>query len=185
MNLPNKITVFRFLCVPFLLGAAMIDFSHHWLVTVIIYFIACMSDKVDGNIARKRGIVTDFGKLMDPLSDKTLVMSAFLILVDAGYCSIIVVVLMLAREFLVAGVRMLAAANGDVVAANVFGKAKTFIQMITTGCAFLALAIGEFVTINNSALSIYCTVAFWIAAIVTVFSGIFYAKDGWHLITTK
>lgn len=185
MNLPNKITVFRFFCVPFLMASAIIEFPYHWVVTLIIYFVACVSDSVDGNIARKRGLVTDFGKLMDPLSDKMLVMSAFLILVREGYCSIIIVALMLAREFLVAGIRMTAAASGEVVAANGFGKAKTFIQMIATGGTFLALAIGEFFTISYSVLSIFCTVSFWIAAIVTVLSGIIYAKDGWHLIESK
>ena len=76
MNLPNKITVFRFCCVPALMACAFIEFKYHWVATLIIYFIACMSDKADGIIARKSGIVTDFGKLMDPLSDKTLVFAA-------------------------------------------------------------------------------------------------------------
>ena len=69
MNLPNKITVFRFCCVPVLLAAAFIKFPYHWVATLIVYFIACMSDKADGIIARKNHLVTDFGKLMDPLSD--------------------------------------------------------------------------------------------------------------------
>ena len=78
MNLPNKITVFRFACIPFLLAASLIQFPYHWSVALVIYFIACMSDKADGIIARKQGLVTDFGKLMDPLSDKSLVLAAYL-----------------------------------------------------------------------------------------------------------
>ena len=137
MNLPNKITVFRFCCIPFLMAFAFIDFKYHWVATLLVYFIACMSDKVDGIIARKRGLVTDFGKLMDPLSDKSLVFAAYLILINMGWHTDICIMLMLAREFLVAGIRMAAATNGEVIAANGFGKCKTFLQMSTTGMTFL------------------------------------------------
>lgn len=73
MNLPNKITVFRFCCIPFLMAFSLIEFKYHWVAALLVYFVACMSDKADGIIARKKGLVTDFGKVMDPLSDKTLV----------------------------------------------------------------------------------------------------------------
>lgn len=188
MNLPNKITVFRFFCIPLLLAAAYINFPHHYLATVIIYFIACVSDTVDGNIARKRGLVTDFGKLMDPLSDKSLVFAAYIILFNMGWHTDLCIMIMLAREFLVAGIRMIAATTGDVIAANVFGKIKTFLQMATTGMVFLLLAVGEFtgtIDVTTSWLNIYCTIAFWIVSIITALSGIVYAKDGWHLIKTK
>lgn len=188
MNLPNKITVFRFLCIPFLMAFAYIEFPYHWVAALVVYFVACMSDKVDGIIARKRGLVTDFGKLMDPLSDKSLVFAAYLIFVNMGWHTDICIMLMLAREFLVAGIRMAAASTGEVVAANKFGKAKTFLQMSTTGMTFLLLAIGEGaadITTSTLWLNIYCTVAFWIVSVITVLSGIIYAKDGWHLIKTK
>ena len=194
MNLPNKITVFRFVCVPFLFAASLIQFRYHWVVALIIYFVACMSDKADGIIARKRNLVTDFGKLMDPLSDKSIVLAAFLILMNLGWHTDIVIMIMMAREFLVAGMRMAAVNEGEVIAANGFGKAKTFLQMSTTGLAFLFLAIlekdGEVVisTLPTTApnwLVIYCSIAFWIDAVVTMLSGIKYAKDGWHLIKTK
>ncbi len=194
MNLPNKITVFRFCCIPFLMAFAFIPFRYHWVATLLVYFVACMSDKVDGNIARKKGLVTDFGKLMDPLSDKSLVFAAYLILINMGWHTDICIMLMLAREFLVAGIRMAGTASGEVIAANAFGKAKTFLQMSTTGLTFLILAIlekdGEIVisaTGFNAPnwLNIYCTIAFWIVSVITVLSGIVYAKDGWHLIKTK
>ncbi|MBR4241284.1 MAG: CDP-diacylglycerol--glycerol-3-phosphate 3-phosphatidyltransferase [Eubacterium sp.] len=194
MNLPNKITVFRFVCVPFLFAASLIQFRYHWVVALIIYFVACMSDKADGIIARKRNLVTDFGKLMDPLSDKSIVLAAFLILMNLGWHTDIVIMIMMAREFLVAGMRMAAVNEGEVIAANGFGKAKTFLQMSTTGLAFLFLAIlekdGEVVisTLPTTAphwLVVYCSIAFWIDAVVTMLSGIKYAKDGWHLIKTK
>lgn len=188
MNLPNKITVFRFVCIPFLLAASLIEFPYHWSVALVIYFVACMSDKVDGYIARKNGLVTDFGKLMDPLSDKSLVFAAFLVFVNMGWHTDLVIMLMLAREFLVAGIRMAAAAEGEVVAANKFGKAKTFLQMSTTGMTYLLLAIGEGkadIDPSTGWLNVYCTVAFWVVGVITLLSGLVYAKDGWHLIKTK
>ncbi len=188
MNLPNKITVFRFLCVPALLACALISFNHHWLATLIVYIIACLSDKADGVIARKRGLVTDFGKLMDPLADKTLVFGAYIVLINYGWHTDLVIMIMLAREFLVAGIRMAASAEGEVIAANGFGKAKTLLQMVTTILAFLFLTLGEFgFEINSETVwfNIYCAVSFWIVAIITLLSGIVYTKDGWHLIKTK
>ena len=194
MNLPNKITVFRFCCVPFLLIASMVQFRYHWVVALLIYFLACMSDKADGIIARKQGIVTDFGKLMDPLSDKSLVLAAFITQINLGWHTDIVIMLMMAREFLVAGVRMAAVTEGEVIAANAFGKAKTFLQMASTGLVYLFLAImekdSEVVIAANGFnapdwLNLFCTVSFWIVAVVTVLSGLKYTKDGWHLIKTK
>lgn len=188
MNLPNKITVFRFICIPFLLAASLIEFPYHWSVALVIYFVACISDNVDGYIARKDGLVTDFGKLMDPLSDKSLVFAAFLVFVNMGWHTELVIMLMLAREFLVAGIRMAGAAEGEVIAANKFGKAKTFLQMSTTGMTYLLLAIGEGkadIDPSTGWLNTYCAIAFWIVAVITALSGIVYAKDGWHLIKTK
>ena len=194
MNLPNKITVFRFCCIPFLWLFSLWQFRYHWVAALLVYFIACVSDTVDGNIARKRKLVTDFGKLMDPLSDKALVLAAFLIQINLGIRTVIVIMIMMAREFLVAGMRMAATVEGEVIAANVFGKAKTFIQMATTGMTFLLLAImekdGEIIIATNGFnppqwLTVYCTIAFWIAGIVTALSGIKYTLDGWKHIKTK
>ena len=194
MNLPNKITVFRFCCIPFLWLFSLWQFRYHWVAALLVYFIACVSDTVDGNIARKRKLVPDFGKLMDPLSDKALVLAAFLIQINLGIRTDIVIMIMMAREFLVAGMRMAATVEGEVIAANVFGKAKTFIQMATTGMTFLLLAImekdGEIIIATNGYnppqwLTVYCTIAFWIAGIVTALSGIKYTLDGWKHIKTK
>lgn len=187
MNLPNKITIFRMITVPVLLAAVLIEFPFHWVCALVVYFLGCVSDTVDGNIARKRNIVTDFGKLMDPLADKALVMTAFIIMVKLGYCDIVCFSLMLAREFLVSGVRMIAATKGEVIAANKFGKAKTFLQMSSTGIVFLVLAIIEIfgVQINEEVFRIAAEIMFWIACAVSVLSGIKYTKDGWFMIETK
>ena len=176
MNLPNKITVFRFCCIPFLMAFSLIDFKYHWVAALLVYFVACMSDKADGIIARKRGLVTDFGKVMDPLSDKTLVFAAYLVFINMGWHTELCILL------------MLPAANGEVIAANGFGKCKTFLQMSTTGMTFLLLAIGEGsadITMTTPWLNIYCAIAFWTVTVVAVLSGIIYTKDGWYLIKTK
>lgn len=191
MNLPNKITIFRMITIPVLLAAVLIPFPYHWVAALVVYFLGCVSDTVDGNIARKRNIVTDFGKLMDPLADKALVMTAFIIMVKLGYCDVVCFSLMLAREFLVSGVRMIAASKGKVIAANKFGKAKTFLQMSSTGIVFLSLAFNEISSslnsfvISDDVLKIIAMVLFWIACVVSVLSGIKYTKDGWFLIETK
>lgn len=194
MNLPNKITVFRFCCVPFLFAASLIQFRYHWVAALIIYLIACISDKADGIIARKRNLVTDFGKLMDPLADKSIVLAAFLILINLGWHTDIVIMIMMAREFLVAGMRMAAVNEGEVIAANGFGKAKTLLQMVSTIAVFVFLAFleikGVTVILDGKEnvpqwLDVFCTVAFWASGIVTLLSGLKYAKDGWHLIKTK
>lgn len=192
MNLPNKITVFRMITVPVLLAAVLIPFPFHWVAALVVYFLGCISDTIDGNIARKRQLVTDFGKLMDPLADKALVMTAFIIMVKLGYCDVVCFSLMLAREFLVSGVRMIAASKGKVIAANKFGKAKTFLQMSSTGIIFLSLAYNEIAAkadisfvIGENVLSIIAAVLFWIACVISVLSGIKYTKDGWFLIETK
>ena len=184
-NIPNILSFIRIIIIiPFVLYFLNDDY----LMAALMLIFSGLSDMFDGIIARKRGIVTDFGKLMDPLSDKTLVFAAYIILFDYGWHTDIVIMIMLAREFLVAGIRMAAASNGEVVAANAFGKAKTFLQMSTTGLTFLFLAIGEgpvTIDITTQWLHIYCTVAFWIVGIITLLSGLVYAKDGWHLIKTK
>lgn len=194
MNLPNRITIFRFICIPVLFLAALIQVRYHWIITFVVYLIGCISDKLDGTIARKHNLVTDFGKLFDPLADKAFMLAAFLILINLGWHTELVIMLMMVREFLVAGVRMAASVEGETIPANIFGKLKTLLQMITAGVAFFILAVleknGEIIITAKGFnppefLYIYCTVAFWITGVVTFVSGLKYLKDGWHLIKTK
>ena len=189
MNLPNRLTLIRIALVPLFIACFYIEAPSAIYVACGIFIAAFLTDIADGYLARSRNQITDFGKLMDPLSDKTLVFAAYIILFNMGWHTDIVIMMMLAREFLVAGIRMSAASSGEVIAANGFGKAKTFLQMSTTGLTFLLLAIGESpkidIDMSTHWLYIYCTIAFWIVGVVTVLSGIIYAKDGWHLIKTK
>lgn len=129
VNLPNAITVSRlFLTAVFVAGTAMESFAGHW-IALVSFVIAAISDFVDGWLARKLGLVTPMGKLLDPLADKVLVCAAFVYLSARGYCPVWVTVLIIAREFLVTGLRQIAVEAGQVIAADRLGKWKTGLQL--------------------------------------------------------
>lgn len=151
MNLPNKLTVLRVIMIPVFLGLFYLDSivgffgaSHalpHYLLALIIFAVASLTDMLDGQIARKRGLVTDFGKLMDPLADKLLVMSAMVALISVDMVHPVVVIIILAREFLVTSIRLVAASGGVVIAADGWGKAKTVFQMVWICYGLLLLSL--------------------------------------------
>ena len=130
MNLPNKITIFRICMIPIFVICMLIDFPYHEPIALAVFIIAAVSDFVDGNLARSRNLVTDFGKFMDPLADKLLVCSAFIVLVELSLMPSWVVIIIIAREFAITGLRTLAAADNIVIAASKWGKAKTISQMV-------------------------------------------------------
>lgn len=191
MNLPNKLTIARVILVPVVVVLILVEsIPFHWLFAGLAFGIASITDFMDGHIARKRGIVTDFGKLMDPIADKLLVVSAFVALVamempDPAFgrmCSPWVVIVILSREFLVQSARMIYAERGTVIAANFWGKAKTVIQIISLVIIFVVMFALESVLpmlgIDASAYagtaSIIITVVTWLSALVTVISGATY-----------
>lgn len=131
MNTPNKLTVVRIALVPFFLFSLLAAFiPHHYLIAAALFAIASITDAVDGKMARKNNEVTNFGKFLDPLADKILVMAAFVGFVEQGLISSWFVVIMLAREFLVTSLRLVASNSGEVIAANMWGKAKTVSQIV-------------------------------------------------------
>ncbi|MGI6404532.1 MAG: CDP-diacylglycerol--glycerol-3-phosphate 3-phosphatidyltransferase [Oscillospiraceae bacterium] len=130
MNLPNKLTMLRIVMIPLFLLCIFIQMPHHYLWALLVFGLASLTDMADGMIARKRGLVTDFGVLMDPLADKLLVMSAMICFIPAGIVHAVVVILILSREFLVTSIRLVAAGKGSVIAADKMGKLKTISQMI-------------------------------------------------------
>jgi CDP-diacylglycerol--glycerol-3-phosphate 3-phosphatidyltransferase/cardiolipin synthase len=167
MNLPNKLTIARIIAVPFFIAAYYLEWH---LVAFIIFVAASFTDMLDGNIARKYNLVTNFGKIMDPLADKVLVYSAFCLMVPdpvPGWMLIII----LAREFLVAGVRTVAASEGIVIAAAMSGKIKTVLQMIAVCMLLIAPVINAawFLTLSK--------VVLWAALVMTVVSGVQYVVD--------
>jgi len=134
MNLPNKLTVLRMCLVPvfvlILLLSNNTDITLFRILPLIIFVGAAITDTLDGQIARKHNLITDFGKFMDPLADKLLVCSALICFVEINYISSWIVILIIAREFIISGFRRLAASKGITIAANVWGKFKTVIQML-------------------------------------------------------
>lgn len=189
MNLPNKLTVLRVLLVPvFMVFAAVshygrADFSPLWSgLAGAVFAVASFTDFLDGYLARKNHLVTDFGKFMDPLADKMLTTAALLYMVVDGICSPVVLALVLFREFAVAGVRMLAAAKQKVIAANLWGKVKTVIQMVTVLFYYFAAAFAA--PDGILAVSLITQILCWAVAAVTLISGVKYLWDNRECINT-
>ena len=134
MNLPNKLTVLRVLMIPFFVIALMLEGGANQTyryVAAAIFIIASLTDLLDGKIARKYNLVTNFGKFMDPLADKLLVCSALICMIELGQLPAWMVLIIIAREFIISGFRLVASDNGVVIAASYWGKWKTTFQMIS------------------------------------------------------
>lgn len=180
MNTPNKLTVLRMILVPFFMAFMMIDVTNITFVIIglILFIIASITDAVDGHIARKYNLITDFGKFMDPLADKMLTTAAFLVLMHHGRASAVAVMLILTREFIVSGIRLVAAGGGKVIAASWWGKMKTIFQMVA-----IIVAILLFLPIFPETASVLITnVLVWVSSIITVVSGYDYVAKNINLI---
>ena len=150
MNLPNKLTMMRVIMVPFFMVFAAMSHmgtlrfnATYALIAGILFAVASFTDFLDGYLARKNHLVTDFGKFMDPLADKMLTTAAIIYMVVDGVCSPVVLAIIMFREFAVAGVRMIAAESGTVIAANMWGKVKTVLQMVTVLFYYFATALAK------------------------------------------
>lgn len=131
MNLPNKLTILRIILIPFFLVSLMIDaIPYGNIVAVAVFVVASITDTLDGQIARKYNLITNFGKFMDPLADKLLVCSAMIALIEIGRIPAWVVIIIIAREFIISGFRLVASDSGVVIAAGWWGKIKTVVQMV-------------------------------------------------------
>lgn len=167
MNLPNKLTIFRVILIPFFVVFLLVpitDYDNY--IAVAIFIIASLTDLLDGKIARKYNLVTDFGKFMDPLADKLLVCSAMICLVEKGQLASWIVVIIISREFIISGFRLVAADNGVVIAASYWGKFKTTFQML--------MIIALILNFDNYYFQILTTVLTYIALALTVISLIDY-----------
>lgn len=151
MNLPNKLTIFRVILIPFFLIFLYTDFwgNANSYIAIAIFIIASLTDLLDGKIARKYNLVTNFGKFMDPLADKLLVCSAMIALVDLGKLQGWIVIIIIAREFIISGFRLIASDNGVVIAASYWGKFKTTFQMIMIILLTLDLQLPYMSIVNN------------------------------------
>lgn len=165
MNLANKLTMFRIILVPIFMIFLLTDIEYGQYISAGIFIIAALTDTLDGYIARSRNLITTFGKFMDPLADKLLVSAAFISLTAMGRLSPWIVVLIIAREFAITGLRVLAASEGIVIAASKWGKMKTLTQMI--GVVLLLIDNYPFALINLP----MDMIVIWLAVIFTIISG--------------
>ena len=167
MNLPNKLTMLRVIMIPVFLVVLLSGFVSTPLnryIAVIIFMAASFTDYLDGHIARKYNLVTNFGKFMDPLADKLLVAAALISMVELGDIAAWIVIVIISREFIITGFRLIAVENGRVIAASMWGKAKTVSQMIMIIIVLSGILQG----------SIINTVLIYLAAVLTIISGVDY-----------
>lgn len=188
MNLPNKLTLLRVALVPLFVFFTLADFiPHHLLLALAIFGAASYTDHLDGKIARRDHLITNFGKLMDPLADKIMVMSALLCFLACGYTNVWFVLLIMVREFAVTSIRLIAAENGTVIAANNWGKAKTVSQIVAICLIFAMQYVLELDALGVLALpdaaglaAVFSWIGFALMAVATFFalwSGVVYAWD--------
>lgn len=190
MNTPNKLTALRIVLSPLFLLVMLIDFPFHYVISGLIFGAAALTDLFDGRIARSRGLITNFGKFLDPLADKMLTTAAFLGFLSTGHIDVWAVMLILTREFMVTSVRLIAAKDGVVVAASLAGKAKTVAQFVSI---LFMIASLEFSTWQDTVfsglglpLSVFTApltigrVFVWVSVVLTLISGFQYVWELRH-----
>lgn len=212
MNLPNKLTLFRIILVPIMVIVSFFDIPGSFLgisttmwIMELIFIIASITDKLDGYLARKNNQVTNFGKFLDPIADKILVVAAMILFVEMGRLPAWIPIIVIFREFAVSGYRLIAVQNsGKVIAANVWGKLKTVTQMIAIILCFVdkfsfgdfifrvsneadavISSVGIYMTSGQFVINILSTVMLLICVIATIFSGWDYLKGGKELLKDK
>ena len=178
MNLPNKLTILRVILIPFFVVFMLFDITgaaDKW-IALVIFCVASLTDMLDGKIARKYNLVTNFGKFMDPLADKLLVCTALICLTSMNRLNVIVVLVIIAREFIISGFRLVASDNGIVIAASYWGKFKTASQMIMI--ILLILNFGGF-------FEILTQIFVWVSLALTVISLITYIVQNKNVISMQ
>lgn len=176
MNLPNKLTIVRVCLIPFFVAALLFDHGNNYtmrIVANVLFIITSLTDLFDGKIARKYNMVTNFGKFMDPLADKLLVCSALICLIELGQLPAWVVIVIISREFIISGFRLVAADNGVVIAASYWGKFKTTFQMI----AVILLIF------DIPALRMVANITVVIAVALTIISLVDYVAKNYKILT--
>ena len=176
MNLPNKLTILRVILIPFFVVFMLFDITgaaDKW-IALVIFCVASLTDMLDGKIARKYNLVTNFGKFMDPLADKLLVCTALICLTSMSRLNVIVVLVIIAREFIISGFRLVASDNGIVIAASYWGKFKTVSQM-----ALIIVLIMDLGGVWN----VVGTVLTWVALLLTIVSLIDYIAKNKQVLT--
>lgn len=179
MNTANKLTLLRVALVPVFMAFMLTEGTASQIAALAVFIIASLTDMIDGKIARKYNQITTFGKFADPLADKMLITAAFLVFLQKGVINSWAVMIVMAREFMVAGVRLAAVAEGTVIAASIWGKLKTVSQM---AAVIIALIVLNIPSLNGVLVTNVCI---WISVILTVLSGADYLIKNWHLMKLK
>lgn len=187
MNTPNKLTVARIIATPFFMAAMLIEFDHHFLVALILFAAASVTDLIDGKMARKHNLITDFGKFLDPLADKMLTTAAFLgfIELQIGHGITWIAFIVLLREFLITSLRLISSGKGKVIAANMWGKCKTVSQMFAIVFVLAAqyiMSVTETSAQLETVYSVATDIVLWVSAVLTVISGLVYVKQNKNFI---
>ena len=198
MNLPNKLTLFRIILVPIMVIVSFFDIPGSFLgisttmwIMELIFIIASITDKLDGYLARKNNQVTNFGKFLDPIADKILVVAAMILFVEMGRLPAWIPIIVIFREFAVSGYKLIAVQNsGKVIAANVWGKLKTVTQMIAIILMFLTTqpyfafvnSALTYMTTGDFVMNILASIFMTVSVIATIFSGYEYLKGGKDLL---
>ena len=185
MNTPNKLTVFRAAMVPVFLAVLLIEaIPARFLLSAIVFGGLSLTDMIDGKIARKRGLITNFGKFLDPLADKILVISALVAMTvlkisntESLICWLIGIIIILAREFMVSALRLVCVEQGNVIAANIWGKVKTVTQFITILVILAIEQLLQWFPAVPAEIRIVGDVCFAVSVLATVVSGVIYLKQ--------
>ena len=176
MNLPNKLTTLRVIMIPFFVFFLLWQHGENYtfrMIALALFIIASLTDLLDGKIARKYNLVTNFGKFMDPLADKLLVCSALICLIELNALPAWMVIIIISREFIISGFRLIASDNGVVIAASYWGKFKTTFQMVSVVLLILDIPALAFVT----------TICVWIALLLTIVSLVDYIYKNHKILT--
>ena len=181
MNLPNKLSMLRICMIPVFVIFALMEAQWAQLAALAIFVIATLTDQLDGKIARARGLVTNFGKFIDPIADKLLVMSAMLVLVGQGRMPSWVCIIMLGREFAISGFRLVAADSGKVIAAGWLGKVKTVTQMTAVILLLLLVPVTGAPLLGQTGV-VLANIAMYVSAFMTLWSGVDYIVKNFSCI---
>ncbi|MBQ9514884.1 MAG: CDP-diacylglycerol--glycerol-3-phosphate 3-phosphatidyltransferase [Ruminococcus sp.] len=193
MNLPNKLTLLRIALVPLIVLFMLLRFPLSYLIAYALFGVAAITDHFDGKIARRDKLITDFGKFADPLADKILVISILVVFVKHDLCQAVPLIIILFREFSVTSIRLVAAARGKVIAANMWGKVKTVCQIVAICVVFTLESVFDIISLATDnvvvlydVMNVFKTIDYvfiWIATAVTVISGIKYLVDNKSVIS--
>ncbi|MCH3972599.1 MAG: CDP-diacylglycerol--glycerol-3-phosphate 3-phosphatidyltransferase [Oscillospiraceae bacterium] len=186
MNLPNKLTIARMIMVPVIVAFLLLpQVWGHYLWAMLFFLLASYTDHLDGKIARTRGMITAFGKFLDPLADKILILSIFICFVKLDLCNVWLVLILLFREFAITFLRLVGAESGKVIAANKWGKSKTISQIIAVFFVLLFQILGEFGIASASTmttLNLVGNLLIGISCVLAIISGVIYMQQNRHVI---